>query len=71
MTRIIIQGFYGAGNLGDEALLSVFLKELRQDMRDRITVFARDPDRVSDVHAVSSCLMHGRKNRFKRFFSYG
>lgn len=53
--KIAVCGWYGAGNLGDEAILSAII----EGMGARIPgctfhVFSKDPDRTSSVHSVES-----------------
>lgn len=54
--RIVISGYYGFGNAGDEAVLSAILGALRQRLPTaRITVLSADPPstrRIHNVHAV-------------------
>ncbi len=51
--QVLIAGYYGFGNLGDEALLSVILRELRR-MRPalRIAVLSGDPKKTARDHLV-------------------
>jgi len=54
--RIVISGYYGFGNVGDEAVLSAILGALRERLpAARITVLSADPGstrRMHNVHAV-------------------
>ena len=48
--RILISGWYGHGNTGDEALLRVFCREIRQRLDADITVLSENPDGVQLHH---------------------
>jgi len=48
--KILISGWYGHGNTGDEALLRVFCRELRQRIDADITVLSENPDGVLQNH---------------------
>lgn len=50
--RWLISGYYGAGNLGDEALLAGLLRALRARGADHIAVLSLDPNRTATQHAV-------------------
>ena len=53
--RIGIHGFYGMQNLGDEALLHVFLQEGRRAVKGFTpVVYSRRPDRVRDEYCIES-----------------
>ncbi|MEX2030787.1 MAG: polysaccharide pyruvyl transferase family protein [Anaerolineales bacterium] len=55
MTRILIAGYYGFGNLGDEAILSCSLRDLRVSFPDAsISVLSGDPPGTSRQHGVPS-----------------
>lgn len=48
--RIVISGYYGFGNTGDEAVLEGILATLREIVDARITVFSADPERTMSEH---------------------
>ncbi|HJV51895.1 MAG TPA: polysaccharide pyruvyl transferase family protein [Noviherbaspirillum sp.] len=50
--RIGISGSYGGMNLGDEAILSGMLTQLRQSLAAEITVFSRNPQDTLARHQV-------------------
>ncbi len=51
--RIAISGYYGFGNVGDEAVLSATLDELRRRLPEaEIVVLSADPDATGDAHGV-------------------
>lgn len=52
MYRIGISGSYGGMNLGDEAILHVIMRELRNRLPVSITVFSLNPQDTQSRHAV-------------------
>jgi polysaccharide pyruvyl transferase CsaB len=50
--RLALSGFYGAGNLGDEALLAGLLGALRRHGLDDVTVLSLRPDVTAAQHGV-------------------
>ena len=55
MTRLLISGYYGFGNTGDEAILTVLLAGLRRRYADlEVTVVAGDPESVAAEHGTGS-----------------
>ncbi len=51
--RIVISGYYGFGNAGDEAVLAATLGELRRRMPDaEMVVLSGDPRATRDAHQV-------------------
>ena len=50
--RVGISGSYGGLNLGDEAILTGIVAELRRSLTAEITVFSRDADDTRKRHAV-------------------
>ncbi len=61
MAKVLICGYYGFGNLGDEALLSGLLSGLK-DQHD-ITVLSGNPDATENLHEVKAV------HRYKSLFS--
>lgn len=54
-TKIVISGYYGFHNAGDEAMLLAILSSLRRDIADvEITVISGDPKLTSVRYAVNS-----------------
>ncbi len=51
---VIVHGFYGAGNLGDEAILSATLSQISSLKQAQPIVFGRNPARVRATHQVFS-----------------
>jgi len=55
MKSILIAGYYGAGNLGDEAILSAILTGLRQEISDvEFTVCSWQPEHTKQLHGVEA-----------------
>ena len=53
--RIIVSGYYGFGNAGDEAMLSGIISGMRDATPDpQFTVLSGDPDHTSRTHQVES-----------------
>ncbi len=50
---VLLGGYFGAGNTGDEAILTVLLQELRQEDPHRpLTVISSHPRRTAHTHGV-------------------
>jgi polysaccharide pyruvyl transferase CsaB len=58
--KVAIEGFYGHGNLGDEAILSAFLKAFGHARRSQTVVFTTAPRRVRADHHVRA--IHSRRS---------
>ena len=54
MIKIVIHGFYGQGNLGDEAILKALLQEFSKFSDIKVVVFSSNPKQVSKMHGVRS-----------------
>ena len=53
--RVLIAGYYGAGNAGDEAILDAMLSSLRENIPDLLpVVVSEDPASTSLVHQAES-----------------
>lgn len=63
ITRIAISGSYGGHNLGDEAILTATIAELRRSLPVELTVFSRDPEDTRRRHGVAHALELGRSSR--------
>jgi polysaccharide pyruvyl transferase CsaB len=61
--RIAISGSYGGHNLGDEAILTSIVAELRRSLAVELTVFSRDPHDTLRRHRVDRALELGRSSR--------
>ena len=70
MKRIVVSGYYGAKNAGDEAMLAAMLEVLADlDPELHITVISADPadtERRHGVHAVGSFAMGGILGALRR-----
>jgi polysaccharide pyruvyl transferase CsaB len=55
--RILISGYYGYANPGDEAILTVLLSELRRNIPDAaVSVISGAPERTAADHGVNAIL---------------
>lgn len=54
MKKIAIYGFYGQGNLDDEAIPKAILQEFNKSSDIKVVVFSRNPKQISRTHGVSS-----------------
>ncbi|MDR2089819.1 MAG: polysaccharide pyruvyl transferase CsaB [Clostridiales Family XIII bacterium] len=53
--RILLSGYYGAGNIGDESILTVVVENLRARLSGvEITVLSQSPEATAAKHAVRS-----------------
>ena len=53
--NIVISGFYGLGNTGDEAILEAIIYNLRDELENPdITVFSLSPEKTASEHEVHS-----------------
>lgn len=68
MTKIAIHGFYGQGNLGDEAILRALLQEFSKFPDTKVVVFSRNPKQVSITHGVRSVQSQGRQSFLLRIW---
>lgn len=58
--RVVVSGYYGFGNAGDEAVLAAMLAALRERLSGvRITVLSADPQQTRRVHHVHSVARAG------------
>ena len=51
--KVVISGYYGADNFGDEAILETLVQHLKNNNAE-ITVLSTNPDKTSKIHAVNS-----------------
>ncbi len=63
----LIHGYFGMGNVGDEAILSALIEELRSRDIEPI-VLSADPGRTARLHGVQSCREKILSLRFWRYF---
>ncbi|CAM3133021.1 polysaccharide pyruvyl transferase CsaB [Filibacter tadaridae] len=67
--KIVLSGFYGLGNTGDEAILKAIVDNLRAELDNPdITVFSLSPTETAKQHGVKSVYRgwrHGNKEKVK------
>ena len=65
--KVVISGFYGLGNTGDEAILEAILDNLRRELDEvDITVFSFSPEQTAKRHHVQAVYRGWRRdNRLK------
>ena len=68
MSKIAIHGFYGAGNLGDEAILKALLEEFGRFRPIETLVFSCNPEQVSRIHGVKSLVSRGKRSSLRRIW---
>ena len=67
MSKVVLSGYYGFDNFGDEAILQVLVSNLK-NMDADITVLSHNPQKTSQIHDVKSVFMF---NIFKVIKSIG
>lgn len=56
MYKILISGYYGFNNIGDESILSAVTDNLKEKLDDiEITVLSQNPEATSERYGVRSC----------------
>ena len=68
MNKITIHGFYGHGNLGDEAILKALLQEFNKFSNIKLVIFSDNPKQVSMKHGVKSVHSQGRRSFLHRIW---
>lgn len=64
MTRVLISGWFGRDNLGDEAILESEIESIRSTIPGaEITVISQNPFRVREIHGVESIAFHHSPRR--------
>lgn len=54
-TKIVLSGYYGFDNIGDEAVLYSILSALRKEIKDvEVTVLSNNPDKTKALYGVKS-----------------
>ncbi len=56
MSKVVLSGYYGFDNFGDEAILQVLVENLKS-IGAEITVFSKNPKKTSLIHEVKSVFM--------------
>ena len=69
MGQIVMHGFYGMGNLGDEAILTALLKIINKNMEAKITVISRNPSQVRRTHGIGSINETGQRDFARRLWT--
>lgn len=68
--KIVISGFYGLGNTGDEAILEAIIMNLREQLENpEITVFSLSPEKTAKEHNVKSVYRGWRHDFRKKVFA--
>lgn len=63
MNKVVISGYYGFNNIGDESILTAIISNIRDSIDDiDITVLSEDPELTKSKHNVSAI---NRKDIFK------
>ncbi len=68
MQKITIHGFYGHGNLGDEAILKALLQEFNKSPNIKVVVFSSNPKQVSRTHGVRSVQSQGKWSLLRKIW---
>jgi len=72
MKKIAVHGFYGYGNLGDEAILRALLQEIYKNYNYvEVIVFSSNPKCVSKVHGVKCYPERGMLSILRRLYEIG
>lgn len=65
--KVVISGFYGLGNTGDEAILQAMIQNLRMEINDiDITVLSLTPNETAEQYKVKSIYRGWRYDNFKK-----
>jgi polysaccharide pyruvyl transferase CsaB len=65
--KIVISGFYGLDNIGDEAILATIVDILKKELDDpRLTVFSFSPTKTSSTYDVNSLYRGWRRDNWKK-----
>jgi polysaccharide pyruvyl transferase CsaB len=66
MSKFAVHGFYGEGNLGDEAILKALLGQLECYRNVEVVVFSKYPQKVAETHGVGVVSEHGGHSFLRR-----
>ena len=70
MSKILISGYYGFSNAGDEAMLTAIIEALRAERQDvEITVMSGKPEITAEKHGVNSIHRFNPLQIFKAMLS--
>jgi polysaccharide pyruvyl transferase CsaB len=65
--KILISGYYGFDNFGDELILEILVNELKKNFTSsQITVISSNPDKTKSEHNVESIYTFGFSKIFKK-----
>ena len=56
MSKVVLSGYYGFDNFGDEAILQVLVDNLKA-INAEITVISKNPSKTSSIHDVKTVFM--------------
>ena len=65
MPRVIVHGFYGMGNLGDEAILTALLRECSKLRDIKVTVLSPNPATVRAAYHLPALRAGGRLSQLR------
>ena len=69
MSKIVISGYYGFANAGDEAMLTAIIKALRSTEKSvDLTVLSGNPEATAAKHRVSSIYRFNPLEIFKSLY---
>ena len=51
--KVVISGYYGSDNFGDETILKVLVDKLKEEKVD-ITVLSLNPEKTKELHKVNA-----------------
>lgn len=67
MKKILISGYYGFDNFGDDAILQVMVSELKKNLiNPKITVISNNPEKIKRVYEVDSVHRFNFREIFNR-----
>ena len=55
LSKVLLYGYFGYGNIGDEAICKVILDDLRAKHNTEAVILSADPERSSKLHGAESC----------------
>ena len=65
---VMIAGYYGANNTGDEAILTGIIHALKKQGIEDITVLSRNPEQTKQIHGVNSLYIGRRFDGLKPIY---
>ena len=68
MYKILISGYYGFNNIGDESILRTVIDNLREKLEDiDITVLSQDPAQTSEKYGVKAARRQSLERRLTQY----